>query len=64
MSLPPASPKPTDPDRYKGAVEGDRPGDKQNSNSNAPALDKNGMPQDTVKIAEDVIGANEDETQG
>jgi hypothetical protein len=45
-------------------VEGDRPGDKQHSNPNAPALDENGLPEDTVAIAEDVIGANLDETQG
>ena len=58
-------PKPVDQDQYKGAVEGDRPSDVQNSNPNAPAaLDSNGLPRDPVAIAEDVIGANEDETQG
>ena len=57
--------KPADPDRYKGAVEGDRPTDTQQGNRNAPAaLDGNGMPKDKKKIAEDVIGANNDETQG
>jgi hypothetical protein len=46
-------------------VEGDRPTDEQNSNPNAPgALDSNGLPKDKVAIAEDVIGANEDGTQG
>jgi len=58
-------PKTPDQDQYKGAVEGDRPTDDQNSNRNAPAaLDSEGLPQDPVAIAEDVIGANEDETQG
>ena len=55
----------TDQDQYKGAVEGDRPTDKQQGNKNAPVrLDENGLPKDKVAIAEDVIGANVDETQG
>jgi hypothetical protein len=29
-----------------------------------PALDAEGLPADTVKICEDVLGANEDESQG
>jgi len=50
----------TDQDIHKGAMEGpDTPG-----NANAPALDDCGMPNDPVAIAEDVLGANEDETQG
>jgi hypothetical protein len=53
------------PDQHEGAVEGDRPtDDPQNGNPNAPALDDQGMPDDETKIAEDVIGANTDETQG
>ena len=49
----------------KGAVEGDRPTDKQQGNENAPrALDSEGMPKDRLAIAEDVIGANADNTQG
>jgi hypothetical protein len=65
MGAPPALPKPTDPDLNKGAVEGDRPTDNQQGNDNAAgALDKNGMPKDKVAIAEDVAGANADETQG
>jgi len=64
MASTPEHPTGSDPDRYKGAVEGDRPGDKQNSNRHAPALDENGLPKDRVAIAEDVIGANVDETQG
>jgi hypothetical protein len=57
-------PKPIDPDSNKGAVEGDRPTDNQHYNPNAPALDKNGLPKNRKAIAEDVIGANEDNTQG
>ena len=51
-------------DKHKGALEGDRPGDEQQGNRNAPALDENGLPIDEVAIAQDVIGANEDETEG
>jgi hypothetical protein len=65
MGVQPVLPKPTDPDNDKGAVEGDRPTDRQHSNSNAPAaLDDNGLPKDRIAIAEDVLGANADETQG
>ena len=65
MSAQPALPRPTDPDSDKGAVEGDRPTDTQQGNTNAEkALDANGMPKDSVAIAEDVIGANVDQTQG
>lgn len=64
MGAQPVLPKQTDPDRDKGAVEGDRPTDKQHSNLNATALDEEGLPKDRIAIAEDVIGANEDETQG
>jgi hypothetical protein len=61
----PAAPKQTDPDQDKGAVEGDRPTDKQQSNKNAVgALDSEGLPKDRIAIAEDVIGANADQTQG
>ena len=61
----PALQKPTDPDYYKGAVEGDRPTDTQQSNKNAAgALDGDGLPKNRVAIAEDVIGANADHTQG
>ena len=65
MPSPTAPPRPTDPDHDKGAVEGDRPTDKQQGNENAKrALDSDGMPKDRVAIAEDVIGANADGTQG
>jgi hypothetical protein len=65
MGLPPALPKPTDPDQDKGAVEGDHATDKQQGNRNAAgALDGDGLPKNKVAIAEDVIGANADHTQG
>ena len=61
----PTAPKQTDPDQDKGAVEGDRPTDKQQSNKNAAgALDSEGLPKNRIAIAEDVIGANADQTQG
>jgi hypothetical protein len=60
----PVHPKSTDQDESKGAVEGDRPTDQQQGNENATALDEDGMPKDRVAIAEDVIGANVDGTQG
>jgi len=65
MSNEPSSPQTPDQDQSKGAVEGDRPADKQQGNQNAPgALDSNGLPRDKVKIAEDVIGANVDVSLG
>jgi hypothetical protein len=53
-----------DPDLLKGALEGDRPSDAQQWNHNAPAIDERGWPNDALAIAQDVIGANEDETEG
>jgi hypothetical protein len=50
-----------DQDLKKGAVEGPPDG---YGNSNAPALDETGWPNDEIAIAEDVLGANEDQTQG
>ena len=64
MSIQPALPKQTDQDESKGAVEGDRPTDKQQGNENATALGEDGLPKDRIAIAEDVIGANADQTQG
>ena len=65
MGVQPVLPKPTDPDQDKGAVEGDRPTDNQQGNENASgALDSNGLPKNKLKIAQDVIGANADHTQG
>ena len=51
----------SDPDFHKGAVEGAPDGQ---GNPNAPALDERGLPSDEVAIAQDVLGANEDQTQG
>jgi len=52
-------------DEHVCAVEGDRPsGRPQQGNENAPALDDEGLPNDEAKIAQDVIGANLDETEG
>ena len=53
-----------DPDVHKGAIEGDRPHDEQYGNPNGDGVDENGLPDDPVATAEDVIGANEDESQG
>ena len=65
MSVQPALPKPTDQDESKGAVEGDRPTDKQQGNENADQpLGADGQPKNRISIAEDVIGANADQTQG
>ena len=51
-----------DSDLAKGAIEGSPDGQ---GNENAQgALDENGLPCDKAAIAEDVAGANEDQTQG
>ena len=52
----------TDQDLKKGAVE-DGPNTHGNPNAQA-SLDESGLPLDDVAIAQDVLGANEDETQG
>jgi hypothetical protein len=55
----------TEPDAHLGAVEGDRPEDpKQDGDRNLPALDEQGLPRDRDGICEDVLGANEDRSQG
>ena len=52
-------------DQHEGAVEGDRPGDRpQHGNPNAPSLNEEGLPSDSDLIAQDVIGANLDKTEG
>jgi hypothetical protein len=51
-----------DSDLGKGAVEGAPDG--QGNRNAEHALDERGLPRDEVAIAQDVIGANEDETQG
>jgi hypothetical protein len=53
-----------DPDLNKGAVEGPPADGHTHGNANAPALDENGLPNDDVAIAQDVIGANVDESEG
>ena len=50
-----------DSDIHKGATEGPPDAD---TNPHAPGLDDRGLPNDEVAIAQDVIGANEDQTQG
>jgi hypothetical protein len=52
----------SDQDMKKGAVE-DGPNTLGNSNAE-DALDESGLPSDEVAIAQDVLGANEDQTQG
>ncbi|MCC7418515.1 MAG: 6-phosphogluconolactonase [Acidobacteria bacterium] len=53
--------RPRDPDLHKGAIQGDRLGDEQQGNANAPALDASGMPAGPIAMAEDRIGANVDD---
>ena len=53
-----------DHDVHKGAIEGDRPTDEQLGNPHGDGIDDEGMPDDPIATAEDVIGANEDESQG
>jgi hypothetical protein len=51
-----------DSDLRKGAIEGGPDGQ---GNLNAEgALDDDGLPRDEIAIAQDVLGANEDQTQG
>ena len=50
-------------DRNKGAIEGDRPGEKHHANRNAPALNRNGLPTNSKAIEEDRIGANIDDSE-
>ena len=51
-----------DQDMMKGAVED---GPDTLGNANEPgSLDEGGLPSDEVAIAQDVLGANEDQTQG
>ena len=53
---------PVDQDLKKGAVE-DGPHTLGNANAE-DSLDEGGLPSDEVAIAQDVLGANEDQTQG
>jgi hypothetical protein len=51
-----------DSDLHKGAIEG--PPDGYGNPNAEGALDEDGWPRDEVLIAQDVLGANEDQTQG
>ena len=53
-----------DPDRHKGAIEGDTPTDEQIGNPHGDGLNAEGLPNDPIATAEDAEGANADETQG
>jgi hypothetical protein len=53
-----------DPDSHKGAVEGDRPDDKQQFNRQGTGIGADGLPDNPLAQAEDEIGATVDETQG
>lgn len=55
---------PQQTDEHLGAVEGDRTTDPQPGNPNANGLNEEGLPDDKVKICEDVLGANVDQSQG
>ncbi len=50
-----------DNDLHKGAKEEDRPGPERPRH---PGLDENGLPNDLVAIAQDVLGASDDKSQG
>ena len=45
-----------DPEIHKGAIEGDRPGDEQVGNPHGEGIDGNGLPNDPIAMAEDVLG--------
>ena len=49
-------------DEHQGAVEGDRPTDRPQHGN--PNVDSHGQPISKEAVAQDVIGANADETQG
>ena len=53
-----------DQDAQKGAIEGDRPTDKQMGNPHGPGVNEDGLPNDPIATAEDEVGANEDESEG
>ena len=55
----------SDSDEHMGAVEGDQPSDcPQQGNPKASGVDAEGLPNDPVATAQDVIGANLDQTEG
>jgi hypothetical protein len=51
-------------DEHMGAVEGDQASDPQPGNKHAQAIDDEGRPTDENAEFEDVLGANEDGTEG
>ena len=53
--------QPADNDLHKGAKEEERPGPERSSH---PGLDQNGLPNDPVAIAQDMLGAAVDQSQG
>ena len=53
-----------DPDKHKGAIEGDTPTDEQIGNPHGDGLNAEGLPNDPIATAEDAEGANADKTQG
>lgn len=50
-----------DNDVHKGATEDDRPDPDRRG---APGLDDHGLPNDATAIAQDAVGAREDQSQG
>jgi hypothetical protein len=50
-----------DNDIRKGAVEENRSGPQRSAH---PGLDGNGLPNDPVAIAQDALGARDDQSQG
>ena len=55
------APSGADHDAHKGATEDDRSGPERSSH---PGLDQNGMPDDAIAIAQDRLGARDDQSQG
>jgi hypothetical protein len=51
-------------DEHLGAVEGDKSTDPQQGNGHGDGLDEEGMPDDPIATCEDVLGANQDKSQG
>lgn len=66
MIHPPAMHPPARNDQYvkKGTIEGDTPNQPQQCNCHGAGLDEDGLPSNPVAIAEDVEGAEVDQTQG
>ena len=64
MTTTPSKSQDDDQDAGKGAVESDKPSDKQTGNPAGTGIDKNGLPNNPVATAQDKVGANEDESQG